>query len=72
MACIDPDGNISTVARAVLAALGQGHDLPRAAREAGVPLYRVRASVRELVAADLLVEAGDGFALTDAARALIA
>lgn len=72
MACIDPEGNVSVVAHQVLTALGKGADLPGAAREANVPLYRVRASVRELVEAGLVTHDDGVYTLTPAARALIA
>jgi len=65
MACINPDGSISTVARKVLTALDEGATLAEAARKATVPLFRVRASVRELIEAGLLQGQDGDWTVTD-------
>ena len=57
MACVNPDGTISAVAGKVLLAADQGADERAMAEAAGVPVYRVRASLRELVQAGLLTRA---------------
>lgn len=58
MACINPDGSLSTVARAVLGRLGQRPErVPELARAAGLPVYRVRATVRETGRAGLIAPA---------------
>ena len=59
MACINPDGSLSVVAKAVLGRLdGRPARVPDLAREAGVPLYRARATVRETGRAGLIAPAG--------------
>lgn len=71
MACVDPEGNLSSVAKKVLELVDEGGGPPQIAEAAGVPLYRVRASLRELVQAGLLVDDGGRLGLTDAGRAAI-
>lgn len=72
MACVNPDGTISAVAGKVLVAADQGADERAMAEAAGVPVYRVRASLRELVQAGLLTQADGAWAVTDAGRAAAA
>lgn len=69
MACVEPDGTLSTVAREVLEALADGLDAPAIAARLGRPLFRVRASLRELTEAGLVTATADGHALTDDGRA---
>lgn len=69
MACVNPDGTVTEMARKVLAAIGQGATAEQVAQVAGAPLYRVRATTRELVAAGLVVESGGAWTLTEAGRA---
>lgn len=64
MACIAPDGSLSDQARAVLRSLEPGRTLEVAATENGLPLYRIRSSVRELVQAGLVEESGDLYRTT--------
>jgi predicted transcriptional regulator len=56
MACITADGSLTEQARAVLKALTPGRRVEEVAAQAGLPLYRVRSSVRELVQAGLVEE----------------
>lgn len=70
MACIGPDGKLSDIARRVLEAIGRGDPIATIAQVAGVPVYRVRASIRELGEAGLVDQDGDTLALTDRGRAL--
>ena len=67
MACVNPDGTLSSVAMSVLRAIADGADLPGIAGQVGVPLFRVRASLRELVDAGM-VDNTDGLSLTDVGR----
>ena len=55
MACINPDGTLSTVARRVLETLGQPADPPALAANLALPLWRIRASLREIGRAGLVV-----------------
>lgn len=72
MACVDPEGRLSPVARKVLAAIAGGADVPEVAQLAAVPVFRVRASLRELAEAGLLESEGATFRLTEAGRAALA
>jgi DNA-binding IclR family transcriptional regulator len=60
MACINPDGTLTTSAKAVLQVLAESATPTEVARKVGLPLFRVRSSLRELVEAALLVEETDG------------
>lgn len=73
MACVNDDGSVSAVGRKVLASLEGGATVSDAARVAALPLYRVRASLRELAGAGLAEEMGDErYALTAAGRQRLA
>ncbi|MCS7061895.1 MAG: hypothetical protein RMN25_12125 [Anaerolineae bacterium] len=70
MACINPDGTLTPSAQAILEALRRAPAKAEAlAQQAGLPLYRVRSSMRELVVAGLVVETAEGYALTEQGRA---
>lgn len=71
MACVQPDGSLTAVARKVLRAIEGGAALAEAAREAGVPVYRVRASLRELTEAGLVRADGERWEVTDEGRAAL-
>ena len=60
MACINPDGTLTTSAKAVLQVLAESATPTEVARKVGLPLFRVRSSLRELVEAGLLLEETDG------------
>jgi predicted transcriptional regulator len=66
MACVSPDGTLTSQARRVLAALRAPRSAEDVATEIDVPLYRVRSSLRELVAAGLLVERDGGYQVSAA------
>lgn len=65
MACINPDGTLSAVAKAILSLLDRPLTPERIAAETGLPLYRVRASLRETGRARLVAEEGGAFRLTE-------
>ncbi|WP_192499054.1 hypothetical protein [Skermanella pratensis] len=75
MACINPDGTLTEVARRVLGAmagLGAAFTAPEeVAAAAGVPLHRVRATVRETGRAKLIESDGAGWRLTDLGREVL-
>lgn len=71
MACIAPDGTLTTQARAVLAALDHPHTPEEVAADTGLPLYRIRSSLRELVDAGLLEPEGGAYRATATGRARI-
>ena len=55
MACINPDGSLSTVARRVLEHLDQPAALADLAADLDLPLWRVRATLRETGRAGLVI-----------------
>ncbi|HQU25504.1 MAG TPA: hypothetical protein PLS29_00585 [Acidimicrobiales bacterium] len=61
MACLNSDGTLSPSGRALVAALATPSTPEDVARETGLPLYRVRAGLRELVAASLVTVEGDRY-----------
>ncbi|HET8727935.1 MAG TPA: hypothetical protein VFO41_10520 [Alphaproteobacteria bacterium] len=65
MACINPDGTLSEVAKAVLTLLRHPHEPTRLAAAAGLPLYRVRATLRETGRARLVSEEAGVYRLTE-------
>ncbi len=68
MACVNPDGTLTPTAHKVLAALTEPRPPEEVAGIAGQPLFRVRASLRELGEAGLVAESGGMFVLTDEGR----
>jgi len=71
MACINPDGTLSVVAHRVLSALTRPLAPEALAQEAGVPLYRVRGTLRETGAAGLIEQVEGGYLLTDKGREVL-
>lgn len=73
MPCLNADGSLTAVAERVLGgALDGDIDPESAARAAGVPLYRARASLRELAAAGLIAAADEKrYRITLAGEALL-
>jgi predicted transcriptional regulator len=71
MACINPDGTLSPSAKAVLALLIN----PLIAGEISVklnqPLFKVRASLREMTEAGLIKSEGDKYIITVSGRSKI-
>lgn len=59
MACINPDGSLSVVAKAVLSRLDTPMTVSALAEETGLPVYRIRATIRETGRARLVVPATD-------------
>jgi hypothetical protein len=72
MGCISPEGTLSPQARAILAALTPATKLEEASARTGLPLYRVRSSIRELVDAGLVTAAGALYETTEAGRGKLA
>ncbi|MEJ5314979.1 MULTISPECIES: hypothetical protein [Anaerolinea] len=65
MACVNPDGTLTPSALAVLKAVKQAPQTAEAlAALVGLPLFRVRSSLRELREAGLLIESGGVYHLT--------
>ena len=68
MACVAPDGSLTLQARAVLAAMEPPAPLEEVARRTGLPLFRIRASARELAQAGLLEESAGTHRVTPLGR----
>jgi len=68
MACVNPDGTITASAKAILTALGSATTAEQVASLAGLPLFRVRSALRELLGAGLAVLEDGGYRLTDEGR----
>lgn len=64
MACINPDGSLTRPGRALLTALQRPVDLARASSDSGIPLYRVRSVIRELLEAGLVSVEGELYKIT--------
>lgn len=56
MGCVNPDGTLSSHAQSILDVLDETRELNEVARKTGLPLYRVRAAVRELTEANWVEE----------------
>ncbi len=69
MACVNADGTITPTAKALLQSLQGPLGPEEIAARTGAPLFRVRASLRELQAAGFVAESGGRFVTTDAGRA---
>ena len=69
MACVNPDGTVTPSAVAILTALRSADTAELIAPLAGLPLFRVRSALRELVAAGLVVVVDGRHGLTEAGLA---
>ena len=72
MPCIDSSGQMTEMARTMLAALENGATLSELAQKAGLALYRVRSGVRELVEAGLVEARNETYVLTETGQAALA
>ena len=72
MACISPDGKPTESGAKMLRALKSGLKSPEEiARDAGLPLFRVRSGLRELTQAGLATQKGDKYEISDKGAELI-
>jgi predicted transcriptional regulator len=65
MACINPDGTLTPAAQAVITALKTPCAPADLAQVTGLPVYRIRSTIRELLEAGLVLETGGKYQLTD-------
>jgi len=72
MGCVKPDGSLTGSARKMLAFLVEPHTPEEAAAEAGQPLFRVRASLREMLDSGLVIQSGEAYLVTDRGRDMAA
>jgi len=66
MPCIDPEGNVSENAKKILHALSEK---PQGANElkdiVSKPIFIIRSTMRELISADLAIQEGDLYKITE-------
>ena len=75
MACVNADGTLAPVAAQVMRAVAASGSAATAAAIAlatGLPLYRARATLRELVTAGFVVDEAGAHRLSDTGRARLA
>ncbi len=72
MPCKDSSGELTDMARKILAAMADGAPLNEVAEKTGVPLYRIRSAARELVEAGLAEEKNGAYTATEAGRVAMA
>ena len=72
MPCIDSSGQMTEMARAMLAALANGATLTELAQKTGLALYRVRSGIRELTEAGLVEARNETYFLTQTGQAALA
>ena len=66
MGCINPDGTLAPSAKTVLEFLKSPKTSVEVAQHTGMPMYRVRMSLRELSEAGLLSETDGLYQITEA------
>jgi len=72
MACISPDGKPTESGAGMLRALKSGLKSPEEiAKDAGVPLFRVRSGLRELTQSGLVSQKDDRYVITDKGEELV-
>ena len=72
MACVSPDGKPTESGTKMLRALKSGLGYPEEiAKDAGLPLFRVRSGLRELAEAGLANQKDDRYELTERGAELI-
>ena len=71
MPCVWPDGSLSTTGRYMLAAVQTDSTAEDVAGTTGMPLYRVRSSLRALVEAGFISENAGRFSQTEQGAAKV-
>jgi predicted transcriptional regulator len=64
MGCVNPDGSLTESARKMLKYLSEPHSPEDAAAALGQPLFKVRASLREMVESGLVFLTDDSYQST--------
>ena len=72
MACISSDGTLTVQAKLVLTAFQTPRTPEDVAAATELALFRIRGSLRELIAAGLLEQSGDTFQITTAGQQRLA
>jgi predicted transcriptional regulator len=69
MPCKDSSGELTEIARKILAVMADAVPLSEVAEKTGLPLYRIRSAARELAEAGLAEEKNGNYVATEAGRA---
>ena len=64
MACINPDGTLTPSAKKVLIELDVPSTTAEISQTTGLPVYRIRSSLRELVEAGFVAVDGEKYSIT--------
>ena len=64
MACINPDGTLTPSAKKVLIELDVPSSTANISQNTGLPVYRIRSSLRELIEAGFVSLNGDKYTIT--------
>ncbi|MDY6985344.1 MAG: hypothetical protein SVE93_02930 [Candidatus Thermoplasmatota archaeon] len=65
MPCVLPDGSVAPVAKRILATALQEKSEEEISKLTGIPVYRVRSSIRELLDAGFIEEKGGKYLTTE-------
>ena len=65
MPCVNPNGEVTEMAKKILLALREGASLEKVAEQTETPLYRIRMAIRELVGAGLAEQKGQWYVTTE-------
>lgn len=65
MACLNPDGTLTSSAQALLKLASEPVSPEEISAELGTPLYKVRASLREMLISGLMLEKEGGYQSTE-------
>jgi predicted transcriptional regulator len=65
MPCVLPDGSVAPVAKRILSTTLQEKSEEEISKLTGMPIYRVRSSIRELLEAGLMEEKGGKYLTTE-------
>jgi predicted transcriptional regulator len=68
MACVNADGTITATAKALLKSLEAPLRAEEIAAQLGLPLFRVRSSLREMLEAGLVVQQVDRYLISEEGR----
>ncbi|GAG97825.1 unnamed protein product [marine sediment metagenome] len=68
MACVNPDGTLTPSAKAMLSALSSPLVLEEVAKSTGLPVFRIRSSIREMLEAGLVEKEEGKYAATKLGR----
>jgi predicted transcriptional regulator len=69
MACVNPDGTLSKTAVGILKALEIPLTVEEISKKTEVPVFLLRSSMRDLVAAGVAESAGEKYVVTEKGRA---